>query len=115
MMNGQAEALMQRASAAGQGHVLRYFDQLTEDSQRQLLHQVALIDFNMMARLHREYIAKKKAPENPSLEPAEIITLAQQRSHPQETAKMIAIGEQNSAPVKSPRCWSPAAKLPAWV
>jgi UDP-N-acetylglucosamine/UDP-N-acetylgalactosamine diphosphorylase len=90
----EAQDLMKRVRAAGHGHVFDFWDKITEDSQHQLLHQLSLIDFDLMTRLYREYIIHKKKPDISVLEPAEIITLAHQRAHPDETAKMIARGEE---------------------
>jgi UDP-N-acetylglucosamine/UDP-N-acetylgalactosamine diphosphorylase len=90
----EAQDLMKRVRAAGHGHVFHFWDKITEDSQQQLLHQLSLIDFGLMERLYREYIIHKKKPDVSALEPAEIITLAHQRAHPEETEKMVARGEE---------------------
>jgi UDP-N-acetylglucosamine/UDP-N-acetylgalactosamine diphosphorylase len=89
----EAQEVMKRVRAAGQEHVFSFWDKLSEDSQRQLLHQLSLIDFDLMARLYREYIAHKKSPEVSAMEPAKIISLAHQRANPQEIQQMQARGE----------------------
>ncbi len=91
---GQAQDLMKRVRAAEHEHVFHFWDKIKEDSQHQLLHQLSLIDFGLMERLYREYIVHKSTPDVSALEPAEIITLAHQRAHPEEIAKMIARGEE---------------------
>jgi UDP-N-acetylglucosamine/UDP-N-acetylgalactosamine diphosphorylase len=88
------QTLFKLVREAGQEHILRYWDTLTENSQRQLLHQISLIDFEEMAKLYREYILHKASAHATSLEPAEIITLASQRSRPDEVQKMTARGEE---------------------
>ncbi len=88
------QTLIERTRAARQAHVLIYWNKLSDDSQHQLLHQLSLIDFGLMERLYRESIVHKKKPDISALAPAEIITLAHQREHPEEIAKMIAHGEE---------------------
>jgi UDP-N-acetylglucosamine/UDP-N-acetylgalactosamine diphosphorylase len=90
----QAQALLERTRTAGQGHVLRYWDQLTEHSRQQLLHQLSLIDFDLTARLYHDSILHQKAHDTSTLAPAEIISLAHQRAHPEEVREMIARGEE---------------------
>jgi len=90
----RSEQLLQLISRAGQEHILRYWEKLSESSRRQILHQAALIDFDLLQRLHREYILKKNIGATATLEPAEIVTLAHQRSHPAEVQNMMARGEE---------------------
>ena len=90
----RSEQLLKLVRGAGQEHVLRYWDNLTENSRRQLLHQVSLIDFTLMGRLHQQYILKKNTGAAAKLEPAEIVTLVRQRAHPEEVGRMKARGEE---------------------
>jgi len=85
--------LLGRVREAQQEHVWRYWETLTESSQRQLLQQISSVDFDLLARWHRDYIKKKTSPHSVSLEPAEIITLTHQRAHPDEVREMTARGE----------------------
>lgn len=90
----QAQALLGFVRGAGQEHILRYWEKLPENSRQQLLHQIAAVDFALLARLHHDYILRKNLPALTSLEPAEMITLAQQQAHPEEVRSMKARGEQ---------------------
>jgi UDP-N-acetylglucosamine/UDP-N-acetylgalactosamine diphosphorylase len=90
----EAQAVIERVRAAGQQHVLRYWDNLPEEPRQRLLHQLSLIDFDLKARLYREYIAHRKTPEISAMAPAETISLAHQRANPQEIRQMIARGEE---------------------
>jgi UDP-N-acetylglucosamine/UDP-N-acetylgalactosamine diphosphorylase len=90
----QAQALLERTRTSGQGHVLRFWDKLSEGSRRQLLHQLSQIDFDFMARMHRNFILRKQPHDSSTLQPVEIITLAHQRGHPEEVRRMIAQGEE---------------------
>jgi len=90
----QQQTLLQLVRDAGQEHVLRHWGKLTERSRRQLLHQIALIDFDLMTKLYREYILIKSSPDSNSLEPAETITLAHQHANPEEVKKMKVRGEE---------------------
>jgi UDP-N-acetylglucosamine/UDP-N-acetylgalactosamine diphosphorylase len=89
-----AQTLLKNVRGAGQSHVLRYWDNLTEASRQKLLHQIALVDFDLIARLYREYILNKSLHTTVSLEPPEMVTLAHQCAHPDEVEKMTAAGEE---------------------
>lgn len=85
--------LLGRVREAGQEHVWRYWERLTESSQRRLLQQISAVDFDLLARWHRDYIKKQVSPHSVCLQPAEIITLRHQRAHPDEIREMTARGE----------------------
>jgi len=60
-----------RLQGAGQGHVLRFFDRLSEAEQRGLLAQVASIDVEGLPALIERYVRKKESFHLPaSLAPA---------------------------------------------
>ncbi|MDZ7343193.1 MAG: UDPGP type 1 family protein [candidate division KSB1 bacterium] len=92
--NDQARVFLDKVRAAGQGHVLRFWDNLPEGSRRQLLHQLTLIDFDFIAQLYRDFILHKQPDDASVLMPAETISLAHQQAHPQEVHQMIALGEE---------------------
>ena len=68
---GTGEALRDRAEAAGQGHLFRFWDELDESGRRRLLEAVGGIDFartGEMAELARnppEHVALSFAPPDP--------------------------------------------------
>lgn len=90
----QAQTLLQLVRQAGQAHILRYWQELPENSRLQLLHQIAAVDFALLGQLYHDYILRKNLPVLASLEPAEMITLAYQQAHPDEVQSMKARGEQ---------------------
>jgi len=90
----QAQALLKLARGAGQEHVLRHWETLSENSHRQLLHQISAIDFDLLSDLHRNYIKNKTSQNNTSLAPADFVTLSHQRAHPNEVQAMTARGEE---------------------
>ncbi|MDZ7290471.1 MAG: UDPGP type 1 family protein [candidate division KSB1 bacterium] len=90
----QIQTLLDRVRAKGHAHVLHFWDKLSEHSRQQLLHQLSLIDFDLIVWLYRQYILNKTPHDTSALEPAAIITLAHQRAHPEETRKMTALGEE---------------------
>jgi len=94
MAETRSEQLLKLVRGAGQEHILRYREKLSESSRRQLLYQASLIDFDLMGRLHRDYILKKSTGAATTLEPAEIVTLAHQRAHPEEAQRTKARGEE---------------------
>lgn len=90
----RSEQMQKLVRECGQEHILRYWEKLSESSRRQLLHQAALVDFDLMGRLYREYILKKSTVAATALEPAEMVTLAHQRAHPEEVQRMKARGAE---------------------
>lgn len=87
------DSLKQAAEAAGQGHLFRHWRQLDTESRQRLLAQIAKIDFARISNIYTDLILNERAaPTRLSLEPAEVISLTQQRNHPEECAAMSAVG-----------------------
>jgi len=69
-------AIRRRLAEARQGHVLRFWDALSEDGRRRLLGQLAEIDFRLLAALVDEHVTSPKPGGVPAdLEPAPFIPL----------------------------------------
>ncbi len=73
----ESQELIQRARAAGQGHIFRFWQQLSEPSRRKLLSQVKQCDFELLATLYRERIRTQDSQpaETAELEPVDILRL----------------------------------------
>ena len=76
LASNQVRQLREQAEHAGQGHIFRFWDELSNQSREQLIGQIQSIDFDLLLRLKKEYI------ENPAsrtfsgqLEPPEIIPI----------------------------------------
>src|SRR4051794_796346 len=58
-------ALRERLSSAGQGHVLKFADRLDPADREQLASQLASLDVGLMNRLADEYVRRKPDPHLP--------------------------------------------------
>ncbi len=65
------QTISRRLETVGQGHLLRFYDQLSEDAKRSLLGQIADLDLEKLPRLIEQYVFNKPAFElPPSVQPA---------------------------------------------
>lgn len=65
------QVISRRLETVGQGHLLRFFDQLGEDARRSLLAQIAELDLEKLPKLIEEYVFNKPVFELPaSVQPA---------------------------------------------
>lgn len=93
------EALYKKFEAAGQGHVFRFWDQLTFAQRERLAAQLETIDCEVLARAFRE--AKEASPSNGTKAVASKITPATVIAHPEHQgdldawAKAHALGEES--------------------
>lgn len=53
------QSISRRLETVGQGHLLRFYDQLGEDARRSLLQQIADIDLEKLPKLIEEYVFNK--------------------------------------------------------
>ena len=89
------QALRRRADAAGQGHVFRFWQDLSEDGRQRLLEQVAEIDFEELSHLIHEHITNRRPPElPPHLEPAPFIPLPSEPQERMRRPRMHRLGGQ---------------------
>ncbi|MBE3095721.1 MAG: UDPGP type 1 family protein [Planctomycetes bacterium] len=94
------QAIRHRVEKAGQGHVFRFWKDLPQDGRKQLLANLAEVDFAELAALVREHVIEHRPLElPPDLEPAPFIPLprtgedhAQRRRMHQRGEKLIAAG-----------------------
>jgi len=84
-------SLRNRLSAAGQAHVLRFFDQLAPSQQEKLVGQLAALDLDLISRLVESHVKKK--PQVPL--PADIQPVKPYPRHPgPQQAALYARAEQ---------------------
>jgi hypothetical protein len=50
-LNSRAQVQRSRADAAGQGHSLRFWDELDEAGQTQLIEQLEAVDYELLSKL----------------------------------------------------------------
>ncbi len=74
--NNDEQELIERVRAAGQEHVFRFWDELSDQARKSLLSQLREIDFELMAMLAEKFIQSgKSTTAKGELEPAEFIPL----------------------------------------
>ena len=90
-LSNRASTQRARAEAADQGHVFRFWDDLSSASQRQLLEQLEAVDYGLLARLggllqdgHSDQGAAAK------LSPPDLFPLVQEGELQQEAASARA-------------------------
>ncbi|MGH7493385.1 MAG: UTP--glucose-1-phosphate uridylyltransferase [bacterium] len=88
------ESLRRVAGSAGQEHLFRYWDRLSNASRQQLLQQVAMIDFKLVAHLHQHLVLAEPSTHEIALEPPEMISLREQQEQPRQCREMITRGEE---------------------
>lgn len=92
LASNQVRQLQEQAEHTGQGHIFRFWSELSEQSRDRLIEQIRSIDFDLLLQLKKEYL------ENPGsrtfsgqLEPPEIIPIPKtdQEKFRAEEAKQI--------------------------
>ncbi len=93
--NPAEQKIIQRVYQAGQGHVFRFWDELTESSRQKLLSQLAKIDFDLLEYFYMHLIKNSNVKSHQlSLEPVECITLPKSQEEEQKFARAREVGEQ---------------------
>ncbi len=93
-LDEKLEALLPVVREAGQEHLFSFWAELSQESRRRLLDQIAEIDFKLVDRLYHNLILEKRTVHEATLEPAPIISLAHQKKHPRECEEMRQKGEE---------------------
>ena len=88
------DQLRHRIQAAGQEHVLRFWSRITPQQRQRLAAQLHTIDFNLVNELYTKLVASPPRRNPAALEPAEVITLAEQQGDPRQRQTMIELGEE---------------------
>lgn len=88
------EALLPVVREAGQEHLFLFWNKLSHHSRQNLLAQVAELDFKLIDRLYHTLVLEKRAQHDAVLEPAPIVSLAEQKNNPQECEAMRQRGEE---------------------
>jgi UDP-N-acetylglucosamine/UDP-N-acetylgalactosamine diphosphorylase len=92
--NPTDKALVAKAFSFDQGHIFRFWDELSPDGRSSLLEQIAEIDFDLMARLIAEHITNESPKTfQDHLELAPIIGLPQTEEEKRKQEEARGIGE----------------------
>lgn len=93
--NNQEKQLRKKIQQLGQGHIFRFWDELSVNSKEKLINQIESIDFALLKKLKQMYI------DNPqqklfsgSLEPPKIIPIPKTEQQKQQAEQAKRIGER---------------------
>jgi UDP-N-acetylglucosamine/UDP-N-acetylgalactosamine diphosphorylase len=89
------QAIAHRLETVNQGHLLRFYDQLSDEHKRELLGQIASLDIETLPRLVRDYVLNKPVfALPPEVEPAPYYPLNDRApARPWDRAGMRLAGE----------------------
>jgi UDP-N-acetylglucosamine/UDP-N-acetylgalactosamine diphosphorylase len=87
-------ALRTRFCEADQGHVFRFFDELSADQRAILLAQLKSVDLALVRKLVDRHLAIESAPHAPRIAPAEVLPLAKDAAGDAEAAASRSVGEE---------------------
>ncbi len=88
------EPLLRAARNAGQEHVFRYWEKLSDAARQRLLQQVAMIDFKLLHHLYQHLVLAEPVERATALEPVEMISLRARQAQPESDREMKAHGEE---------------------
>ena len=63
MEKGELEALKKRFIDAGQGHIFRYWDELSPESRQKFIHQLQSIDLDLLQTLVQKFVINPAAKQ----------------------------------------------------
>ena len=87
--------LREKVKNAGQEHIFKFWDELSEKSQDKLIHQIQTIDFNLMNRLKDMYLNDDEEKLFSSeLQPIDIIPIPTTDSQKEEAERAKLVGEK---------------------
>jgi len=93
----ELQAIIERVYNHDQGHIFRFWDSLDEQQQVDLMAQADLIDFSLLSRLIEQASTGQEEKYEGTLEPPEVITLAQREEKDEEAGQIgeaaIAAGD----------------------
>jgi UDP-N-acetylglucosamine/UDP-N-acetylgalactosamine diphosphorylase len=86
--DSELQAIIERVYAHDQGHIFRFWDDLDELQQTDLLSQIDLIDFSLLSRFIEQASTGEEEKYEGTLEPPEVMTLAQRKENDQEARQI---------------------------
>ncbi|MFO8014594.1 MAG: UDPGP type 1 family protein [Phycisphaerae bacterium] len=91
----EADAVRERVADAGQAHVFRFWDDLSDDGRRRLLSQLAEVDFAQLQGLVETHVLHPTPPGVPAdIEPAPYIPLPETDAQREERRRIHDRGAQ---------------------
>ncbi len=96
MLNSNlVKQLGEKAQKFGQGHIFRFWEELSYQSQKKLIDQIQSIDFNLMLKLKKNYLDHPKDRFfSGTLEPPKIIPIPKNKQQKQDAEEAKKIGEK---------------------
>ena len=86
--------LIAKASQAGQGHIFRFWEELSDQQRRRLLSQVRKIDFELIAKLAEQLLRSPHKALVGEIEPVEIIPIPRNEEQLKRAEEAKRVGEK---------------------
>ncbi|HDI52030.1 MAG TPA: UDPGP type 1 family protein [Bacteroidetes bacterium] len=95
MEKGELEALKKRFIDAGQGHIFRYWDELSPESRQKFIHQLQSIDLDLLQTLVQKFVINPAAKQGRiSLLPPKVISIPRTEEQKQRAKQAKLVGEK---------------------
>ena len=95
MEKGELEALKKRFIDAGQGHIFRYWDELSPESRQKFIHQLQSIDLDLLQTLVQKFVINPAANQGRiSLLPPKVISIPCTEEQKQRAKQAKLVGEK---------------------
>ncbi|MFQ5653036.1 MAG: UTP--glucose-1-phosphate uridylyltransferase [bacterium] len=93
--DSEKQRIIDRTVAAGQEHVLRFWQDLAPASRDKLLAQLSQIDFDLVAKHHKSFLqARQSRPHKARFEPAEFIPIPKSAAEREAANRAKLEGEE---------------------
>ena len=86
--------LFDKAKAAGQECIFRWWDELDDHGRRKLVHQAKSVDFDLVSHLIAKYLHSIPEKFDGEMEPVPLVPLPRTEEQMAEAARMAAVGEE---------------------
>lgn len=94
-MGLDVNALRAKAESHGQGHLFKFWDELSPESREKLLGQIAAVEFDVVDKLVAEFVkGQGHAPANEKLEPPPVIPIPKVDAQKRAECEARAAGDE---------------------
>ncbi len=94
MTETRRQEVIDKVRAAGQAHVLHFYDELSDESKDRLLRQLDEINYSQLTQLYEKFIQNQEPVAKGKLEPADFIPVPETQEQIAAAREARQIGEQ---------------------